>query len=57
MVPAVAMVVMVAVVAIGATLWLERDVYFRELGAEAAEHSLDDVVRANAENLASNFSR
>ena len=57
MVPAVAVVVMVAVVAIGATLGLERDVYFRELGPEAAEHLLDDMVGANAENLASNFSR
>jgi hypothetical protein len=51
------MVVMVAVVAIGATLRLERDVHFRELGAEAAEHLLDDMVGSNAENLVPNFSR
>jgi len=57
MMSAVAMVVMVAVVAISATLGLERGLQFLELRAEAAEHMLDHMVGPDAENLVSNFSR
>jgi len=57
MVLAVAVIVMVAVVAIGATLGLERRLHFRELRAEAAEHMLDHMVGPDAENLVANFSR
>jgi hypothetical protein len=56
MMPALAMVVMVAVVAISATFGLERGVHSRERCAEAAEHMLDDMVGSNAENLIPNFS-
>jgi len=51
------MVVRVAVVAISATLGLERGLHFRELRAEAVEHMLDHMVGPNAENLVPNFSR
>jgi len=57
MVLAVAVIVMVAVVAIGATLGLEGRLHYRELRAEAAEHMLDHVVGPDAENLVANFSR
>jgi hypothetical protein len=57
MVPAVIMAVMVAVVAVSATLGLERGLRFRELRAEAAEHMFDHMVRPNAESLVTNFSR
>jgi hypothetical protein len=48
---------MVAVVAISATLGLERGLHFPELRAEAAEHMLDHRVGPNAEDLFPNFSR
>jgi hypothetical protein len=53
----VIVVVRVAVVAICATLGLERDLDFRELRAEAVEHMLDHMVGPNAQNLGPNFSR
>jgi len=56
-VPAVAMAVLVPVVAISATLGLERGLRFRELRAEGLEHMLDHMVGPNAENLVPNFSR
>jgi len=51
------MAVLVPVVAISATLGLERGLRFRELRAEDLEHMLDHVVGPNAENLVPNFSR
>src|SRR5215831_10742483 len=55
MMSVVAMVVMVALVDISATLGLERRLYVRKLGAEAPEHMLDHMVGPNAENLVPNF--
>ena len=57
MVPAVAMIVIVAVVAISATLGLERGLHFTQLRTKAVEHMLDHMVGPNAENLVPNFSR
>src|SRR5262249_4424984 len=57
MMSAVAVVEMVAVVDISATLGVERRLYVRELGAEAPEHMLDHMVGPNAENLVPNFRR
>jgi len=57
MVPALTTIVMVAVVAISATLGLERSLDVREVRAKTTEHMLDHVVRPNTENLIANFSR
>ena len=51
----VTIVVMMATVC--ATLGLERRLHLYKIRSEAVEHLLDDMVRANAKNLVSNFSR
>jgi hypothetical protein len=48
---------MVAVAGVGAAFGLERDLHPCKIRSEAKEHILDHVVRPNAKNLASNFSR
>jgi hypothetical protein len=57
MMPAVSMVVMVAVAAVCAALGLEGDLYRHEIRSEAAEHVLDYMVGANAKNVVPNFRR
>jgi hypothetical protein len=57
MMPAVGMVVMVAVAAVRATLRLEGDLHLHEIRSETAEHILDHMVGPNAKNLVSNFCR
>jgi hypothetical protein len=57
MMPAVGMVVMVAVAAVRATLRLEGDLHLHEIRSETAEHILDHMVGANAKNVVSNFRR
>jgi hypothetical protein len=56
-VPAVMMVVMVAVTAIGTAFRLERDLHLYKIRPEAMEHILDHMVGPNAKSLVSNFSR
>jgi hypothetical protein len=51
----VTIVVMMATVC--ATLRLEGRLHFYKIRSEAVEHLLDNMVRANAKNLVSNFSR
>jgi hypothetical protein len=51
------MIVMVTVVAVRAAFGLEGALHLYEIRSKAAEHSLDHVVRPNAKNLVSNFSR
>ena len=51
----VTIVVMMATVC--ATLGLERRLHLYKIRSEAVEHLLDNMVRANAKNLVSNFSR
>jgi len=48
---------MVAVAGVSAAFGLERDLHLFEIRSEAKEHILDHVVRPNAKNLTSNFSR
>jgi hypothetical protein len=48
---------MVAVAGVSAAFGLERDLHLCKIRSEAKEHILDYVVRANAKNLVSNFSR
>jgi hypothetical protein len=55
--PPVIMVVMVAVTAVSAAFGLEGGLHLYKIRSEAMEHILDHVVRANAKNLVSNFSR
>jgi hypothetical protein len=55
--PSVTLVVMVAVVAVSAALGLEGNPHFYKICAEGLEHILDHMVRPNAKNLVSNFSR
>src|ERR1700739_434869 len=55
--PAISMVVMVAVAAVRATLRLEGDLYLHEIRSETAEHILDYMVGANAKNVVPNFRR
>jgi hypothetical protein len=57
MMPAVNMVVMVAVTAVCAAFGLEGDPYLHEIRSETAEHILDHMVGANAKNLVPNFRR
>ena len=51
----VTIVVMMA--AVCAILRLEGRLHFYKIRSEAVEHLLDNMVRANAKNLVSNFSR
>jgi len=48
---------MVAVADISASFGLERDLHPFKICSEAKEHFFDHVVRPNAKNLVSNFSR
>jgi hypothetical protein len=54
---AVNMAVMVFVATISAAFGLEGDLNFEKVRSEATEHILDHMVRPNAKNLVSNFSR
>jgi hypothetical protein len=51
------MVVIVTVVAVSAAFGLEGTLHPYEIRSKAAEHILDHMVRPNAKNLVSNFSR
>jgi len=51
------MVVMVAVDAVSAAFGLEGGLHLYKICSEATEHILDHMVRPNAKNLVSNFSR
>jgi hypothetical protein len=55
--PRVIMVAMVAVAAVSAAFGLEGGLHLYKIRSEAMEHILDHVVRPNAKNLVSNFSR
>src|SRR5258708_31813421 len=57
MMPILAMSAMVAVAGVSAAFRLERDLHLYKICSEAKEHILDHVVRTNAKNLTSNFSR
>jgi hypothetical protein len=57
MMPTLTMGAMVAVAGVSAAFGLERDLHPCKICSEAKEHILDHVVRPNAENLVSNFSR
>jgi hypothetical protein len=53
----VIMVMMVAVSAIGAAFGLKGGMDLCKIRSEATEHVLDDMVRANAKDVVSNFRR
>jgi hypothetical protein len=57
MMPTLTMGAMVAVAGVSAAFGLERDLHRCKICSEAKEHILDHVVRPNAKNLVSNFSR
>jgi hypothetical protein len=57
MMPILPMGTMVAVAGVSAAFGLERDLHAFKMCSEAKEHILDHVVRPNAKNLVSNFSR
>jgi hypothetical protein len=57
MMPILTMGAMVAVAAVSAAFGLERDLHPHEIRSKTKEHILDHVVRPNAKNLTSNFSR
>jgi hypothetical protein len=57
MMPILPMGAMVAVASVSAAFGLERDLHPCKVCSEAKEHILDHVVRPNAKNLTSNFSR
>jgi hypothetical protein len=57
MMPIVPMGAMVAVAGVSAAFGLEGDVHPYKVCSEAKKHILDHVVRPNAKNLVSNFSR
>src|SRR5260370_37611978 len=57
MMPILTMGAMVAVAAVSAAFGLERYLHLHEIGYKTNEHILDHVVRPNAKNLTSNFSR
>jgi hypothetical protein len=57
MMPILPMGTMVAVAGVSAAFGLERDLHPYKVCSEAKEHILDHVVRPNAKNLVSNFSR
>jgi hypothetical protein len=57
MMPIFPMGAMVAVASVGAAFGLERDLHAFKICSEAKQHILDHVVRPNAKNLVSNFSR
>ena len=53
----VAVVVMVAVAAISTAFGLKGGLHFYEMRSEAMEHIFDHMVRPNAKDMVSNFSR
>ena len=55
MMPAVSMVVIVAVAAVCTAFGLEGDLYLHEIRSETAEHILDHMVGANAEERRPEF--
>ena len=55
MMPPLAMVVALAIPAVRAAFWLERNVYLSDFGSETVEHILDHVVRANAKGTIPNL--
>jgi len=57
MMPILTMSAMVAVAGVSAAFGLERDLHLHEIRSKTNEHILDHVVRPNAKNLTSNFSR
>jgi hypothetical protein len=57
MMPILTMGAMVAVAGVSAAFGLERDLHPCKICSEAEEHILDHVVRPNAKDLVSNFSR
>jgi hypothetical protein len=52
-----AMVVMMAVTAVGAAFGLERSLHLYKIRSEAMEHILDHMVGPDAKSLVSNFTR
>jgi hypothetical protein len=54
--PTVIVVMMVAVVAVGAAFRLERGLRLYKLGSEATQHLLDHMIWPNAKNMLANFS-
>ena len=57
MMPTLTMGAMVAVAGVSAAFGLERDLHLYKICSAAKEHILDHVVRPNAKDLVSNFSR
>jgi hypothetical protein len=57
MMPTVIMIVMVAVTAVSTAFGLEGNLHLYKICAEGLEHILDHMVRPDAKNLVSNFSR
>jgi hypothetical protein len=57
MMPFVIMIGMVAVAAVSAAFGLEGGLHLYKIRSEAMEHILDHMVRPNAKNLVSSFSR
>jgi hypothetical protein len=57
MMPILTMGAMVAVAGVSAAFRLERDLHLYKICTESKKHILDHVVRPNAKNLVSNFSR
>jgi hypothetical protein len=55
--PTVIMIVMAAVVAVSAAFGLKGALHLYKIRSEATEHILNHMVRPNAKNLVSNFSR
>jgi hypothetical protein len=49
--------ILIAMLIVCATLRLEGRLHLYKIRSEAVEHLLDNMVRANAKNLVSNFSR
>jgi hypothetical protein len=57
MMPTVIMIVIAAVAAVSAAFGLKGALHLYKIRSEATEHILDHMVRPNAKNLVSNFSR
>ena len=57
MVPTVIMIVMAAVAAVSAAFGLKGALHLYKIRSEPTEHILDHMVRPDAKNLVSNFSR
>jgi hypothetical protein len=55
MMPTVAMVVVVAIPAVGAAFGLEGNLYLYEVRSETLEHILDHMVWANAKGIIPNL--